>query len=132
MDGNRFDALSRHLTSPATRRVALRALAGGGLLASAAPLTLRRSFAQGFCTFELEAEISAGSNAGERFEGVLKLEIGDGGQIEASNFEAENESFPVVGQSIGRSLFLRIELGNERALTLIGMGERDRPLPRRP
>ena len=135
MDANRFDELSRALAARSNRREAVRR---GGVLAAVAGafgLGGARALAQDDeedeqetrrCEIAFRSVVVVGPNEEATFEGVLTLQIGEDGTIDAGTLETEGpRPYQVVGQAVGRAIDLRIEIDDDRALALSGVGERD-------
>ena len=134
MDANRFDELSRALAARSNRREAVRR---GGVLAAVAGafgLGGARALAQDDeeeretrrCEIAFRSVVVVGPNEEATFEGLLTLQIGEDGTIDRGTLETEGpRPYRVVGQAVGRALSLRIEIDDDRALALSGVGERD-------
>jgi len=134
MDANRFDELSRTLAARSNRREAVRR---GGVLAAVAGafgLGGARAIAQDDgdeqetkrCEIAFRAVVAVGPNEGATFEGLLTLRIGADGAIDDGELETEGpRPYQVVGQANGRALNLRIDITDDTALALTGVGERD-------
>jgi hypothetical protein len=148
MDGRQFDALSRTLANRTSRRGALRA--GGASAALAGFFGLGRGsvraqdndlggddFEQtetgiqpdGSCHLYFEANVRVGPSSENeetsKIAGLLTLRIGESGGIDDSSLELENGTiYPVIGQASGRSISIRISVGDQ-ILTAVGMSERN-------
>lgn len=140
MDDRQFDTISRSLASRTSRRQALRS--GGAGAAILGLFGIRSARAQdgdvdanaetgigddGICRLDFEAIVRIGPSAGEsetsRLAGLLSLEIGDGGGITDGSLETEEgESYTVAGQSSGKSIALRIQIGDD-VLVAVGAGD---------
>lgn len=134
MDANRFDELSRTLAARSNRREAVRR---GGVLAAVAGafgLGGARAIAQDDgderettrCQVAFRSIVTLGDNEGATFEGLLTLRIGADGAIDDGELETEGpRPYQVVGQATGRAVSLRIDITDDTALALTGVGERD-------
>lgn len=140
MDDRQFDTISRSLASRTSRRQALRS--GGAGAAILGLFGIRSAKAQdddlsadhetgmgddGICRLDFEAIVRVGPSSGEsdrsRLAGVLSFEIGDGGGITNGSLETEDgDSYTVVGQGSGKSIALRIHIG-EDVLVAVGAGD---------
>lgn len=131
MDGGQFDQISRKLASRSTRRDAVRS---GGIMAAVAGVFGVRSIAQAqedadrttSCDWGLTALIVDGPNKGDRYEGLLKVVIERDGAIDDATLEIENEEpYPVIGNTRGKAISLRVKLSSDEALAMTGVGDRD-------
>jgi hypothetical protein len=133
MDPNRFDALTRRTATASTRRDAIRAFAGGGLLA-AIGLKAAPAAAQGTCSMEWTGNVRLGPDAGAMIvpgaaqpgevKGTMSLTLGSDGAIEQGQLTLpDGTSMTVVGQATGRALNLRLTDGSGRVLVAVGTGE---------
>jgi len=136
MDPNQFDTLTRHYATSTTRRNAIRGLAGGGLLAalgfrSAAPA---RVAAASTCTLDWTGNVRLGPDTGVmlvtgasqpgELKGTLTLSLGDDGSIDQGQLSLlDGTTMVVVGQTVGRSLNLRLTNNNGAMLVAVGTGE---------
>jgi hypothetical protein len=134
MDGKRFDALSRSVAVPATRRSALGSMVASGLLA-AFGINLKQAPAaaqetqEATCVVDFAATVRQGPSAGQPagdVRGELSFGLsGKGNLANASLRLADGTSVPVVGQATGHSLQIRLQLAANQALVAIGVGERE-------
>jgi hypothetical protein len=134
MDGKRFDALSKSVAVPATRRGALGGMVASGLLA-AFGLNLKQAPAaaqetqEATCVIDFAATVRQGSSAGQPagdVRGELSFGLSGKGNLEKASLRlADGTSVPVVGQATGHSLQIRIQRAAEQALVAIGVGERE-------
>jgi len=133
MDAGRFDALSRSVASADARRYrGVRFLGAAGLLAALASAANRRPrpglarSEERTCALTLDAHVEVGPSAGLAVAGDLTLLISADGAIDEGTLQSDDgETYEVVGQTSGRRLRLRVDLGNRGTLVLIGMGQRD-------
>ncbi len=143
MDADRFDTLAKRLVTPTTRRATLGAAAAGGLLSAlglgravphAVPQTRaaqRRTCALAFvATVRLGPSVEQaltpnGTRPGE-LRGELRFSLSESGALEDSTLLLpDGTSLAVVGQAIGHSLQVRIDLGQRLALVAVGVGEQE-------
>ena len=135
MDADRFDALSKRVATPTTRRATLGALIASAFgLAGAAPVVRA---AQGqTCTMAFVAAIRLGPSQSQaltpdgnqpgQLQGELSFSLANDGNLEQAALKLSNgTTLPVVGQATGNSLQLRITLDGRQALVALGVGEDD-------
>ena len=139
MDADRFDTLAKRLVAPTNRRSALGAAVAGGFFSAlgigrAAPAT--RAAQGGTCVMAFAAQVlqgpsvqqtltPAGARPGE-VRGDLSFSLSATGNLENATLALPNgTNLPVVGQAIGYSLHLRIELAPRTALVAVGVGEQE-------
>ena len=136
MDNGQLDALTRRVAAAGgSRRGALAALAGGGLLAAFgrehAPAAAQNANAT--CTMTVAVTLRLGPSAGKLLgpgaskpgilQGDLSVEFGKDGAIDKGSLKlADGSTVKVVGQTTGRSLNLRLETGQNQAIVLVGVG----------
>jgi len=144
MEDRQFDAWSKTLARRGSRRQALKA--GGTGAALLGMLGLRgttSSLAQdddapgtatptatagdGACRMQFEADVRVGPSAASantnRLSGELVFTPGDNGGINGGTFTTgDGTSYPVTGQSSGRSISLRIQIG-DKTLVAVGVGD---------
>lgn len=135
MDAHRFDSLTRVVATPASRRRALGALFGGGMLGAlgrAAPPAL----AQGVCTLDFLGTVRIGptstqvltndsSQPGE-VRGSLSFGLDQAGALQSASLTlADGTSLPVVGQATGTALQFRVAAGSGLTIVGTGVGEQD-------
>lgn len=134
MDGNRFDTISRAIAARNTRRDALRQVGAGGFLAAiAGAFGIGRLHAAAqevdisdddVCTLPFTAEVATGPDQGDVYEGELSFRIGRGGTIDQGVLRTDDgDEYDVVGQTTGRAINLRIELDDDRVLSLTGSAQ---------
>src|SRR5581483_710885 len=134
MDGNRFDAIVRTVSSSSgvTRRRSLL-----GSLAAAAGIaggTSRRAAAAGSCAATITATIRSGpsasltlpgANPGE-LAGTITFSIAPTGAIDQGALTLrDGTALPIVGQATGRQLALRARVGLGQTLVLMGVADQD-------
>jgi hypothetical protein len=125
MDAKRFDALSRSLASPSSRRRALGFAGGGGLLLGLGR-GVRAAAAPSTCQLVLTATVESGSDKKRAFSGALTLQIGDDGAIDQGALATtDGFNFTVVGQATGRLVGLRVTDANGTVVTFTGVGAED-------
>ncbi len=133
MDPNRFDALTRRTATASTRRDAIRAFAGGGLLA-AIGLKAVPAAAQDTCTLDWTGNVRLGPDAGVmivpgaaqpgELKGTMSLSFGGDGAIDQGQLQLpDGTTMTVVGQATGRALNLRLTDATGRVLVAVGTGE---------
>ncbi len=144
MEDRQFDAWSKTLARRGSRRQALKAGGAGAALLGALGLrgariaeaqdddvpgesTQTATAAEGVCQLQFEADVrvgpSAASNNTNRLVGVLAFKLGDNGGITDGTLKlGDGTSYPVGGQASGRSIALRIHVGN-RTLVAVGVGD---------
>jgi hypothetical protein len=124
------------VAAPATRRAALGALAGGGLLGA---LGLKRApiLAQTpTCTLAFvatvrlgpstEPPLAGGAGRPGELRGELSFSLAETGRLEAGSLRlADGTRLPVVGQATGHALQVRIALGPRQAVVALGVGEQE-------
>lgn len=78
------------------------------------------------CQMAVEALTSAGPSNGQAYGGTLEITIGADGAIDTGSFTPDGGiSVPVVGESEGRTLSLRVMFADGQALVLSGTGENE-------
>jgi hypothetical protein len=139
VDANQFDAFSRSLASGVSRRTALLRVGASGLLAGLLGTFDRRDTgaapashqAGTTCILNLVANIRVGPHARALFSGVtpgelrgeLRVALGPDGAIDAGQLRlAGGSELGVVGQAVGRALYVRIRAGAGQTLVLVGAG----------
>jgi hypothetical protein len=143
MDDRQFDTISRSLASKTSRRQALRSGGAGAAILSLLGIRGARPAAaqdddigndsetglgdDGTCRLQFEANMRLGPSAApgqtSRIAGLLSFRIANDGAIDEGTLETdEGEQYPVVGQGSGRSVALRIQVG-EDVLVAVGAGE---------
>ncbi len=141
MDDHAFDQLSRAMARGLPRRQLLARLGAGGLgaaLFGAASLDRVRSAVPAAqaatCQLDLVANVRLGASAGATIGGAVPGELrgqlsfgfDDGGAISGGRLRlADGKELPVVGQALGRALHLRVQLGAQQPLILVGTAEQD-------
>lgn len=76
------------------------------------------------CQMAVQALTSAGPSSGQAYSGVLEITISAGGAIDSGSFTPDGGiSAPVVGETEGRALDLRLTFADGQALVLTGTGE---------
>ena len=137
MDADRFDSIARTLSAPSSRRAALGATLAGGLIGALGlgrPAPEVRAAQGGACVMQFAAQVRQGPSFGRAFvpnaeragelRGELSFSLEQSGRLQNGLLLTPGgESFPVVGQAMGHSLQLRIELGEQGALVAVGVGE---------
>lgn len=135
MDAHRFDSLTRIVAAPASRRRALGALFGGGVLGTLGQ-SARPAMAQGVCSLDFVGTVRVGptstqvltngsSQPGE-VRGVLSFGLDQAGGLESASLAlADGTSLPVVGQVTGRSLHFRVAAGAGLTIVGVGVGEQE-------
>ncbi len=132
MDANRLDELPRALSRRSGRRDVVRR--GSVLAAGTLGIGGARALAQDEdderevrrCQIAFRSVVAVGPSEGAAFQGILTLEVGEDGRIDGGSLETEGpRPYPVVGQVVGRTISLRVEIGEGRALALTGVGEHD-------
>src|SRR5215213_636246 len=143
MHPSQFDALSRKLADGVSRRQAVRRFGAAGLLAGLTTALGRDRMAQaipagqadapGDCLFDIVANVRLGPSAGAILEGnvpgelrgELTFAIGPDGAVDSGRLSIEGgPEFPVVGQVDGRALNLRVEVGRDQTVVLVGTAAR--------
>lgn len=140
MDGPAFDEFSRTMARGLSRRKLLARLGAGGFgaaLLGAASLDRARSAwpAAQTATFRLDlvANVRLGASAGTTIGGTVPGELrgqltfgfDDQGAISGGSLRlADGQELPVVGQTLGRALHLRVTNGDQ-LLVLVGTAEQD-------
>ena len=136
MDADRFDALSRRVAVPTTRRATLSALTASGLLTAlglgrAAPATRA---AQGqVCRMSFMATVRVGPSLNQtlapgatqpgQLQGELSFALSETGNLEQAALKLlDGTRLPVVGQATGHALQLRITIDQRAALVALGVG----------
>jgi hypothetical protein len=75
------------------------------------------------CSVSIYAEIVLGPGAGNALEGVLQLEIADGGAIDSGSLDVGGQSYALVGQANGRTIRLLVEVENGQLVAFTGTAE---------
>jgi len=144
MEDRQFDAWSKTLARRGTRRQALKTGGAGaallgmlGLRGASSALaqdddvpgeaTQTATAEDGACRMQFEADVRVGPSAvsanTNRLSGELVFTPGDNGGISGGTFTTgDGTSYPVTGQSSGRSISLRIQIG-DKTLVAIGVGD---------
>jgi len=141
VDDHAFDQLSRAMARGLPRRTLLTRLGAGGLgaaLFGAASLDRVRSAVPAAqaatCQLDLVASVRLGASAGVMIGGAVPGELrgqlsfgfDDGGAISGGRLRlADGKELPVVGQALGRALHLRVQMGKQQPLILVGTAEQD-------
>lgn len=127
MDGSRFDSWARSRAQKLSRRQAVGVAGATGLAAATARVLPASAQGNGpTCTMTIEALTSAGPSDGQYYTGVLEITLGQEGAIDKGSFTpAGGVAAPVVGESEGRALSLRVTFADGQALVLTGTGEND-------
>jgi hypothetical protein len=139
MDPSQFDALSRKVASGVSRRRAVTRFGAAGLLAglsgvlgrerTAAAVPVMQGATPISCQLDIVAAIRLGPSAGViiagnvpgELSGKLTVEIGADGAIDSGRFRVKGGAeLPVVGQAVGRSLNLRVDVGDDQTLIFVG------------
>lgn len=139
MNANHFDALTRKLVTPTTRRVTVGALAAGGFLSllgrgDNAPAV--RAIQTTPCTLAFTAMVRSGPSAGDtlaagatapgELRGELVFSLAQTGMLMDGSLRlADGSALPVVGQATGYALQARIVLDQNRALVVLGVGAQE-------
>ncbi len=143
MHPSQFDALSRKLADGVSRRQAVTRFGAVGLLAGLSSALGRERTAQaipavqadtlGVCLLEIVANIRLGPSAGAilqgnvpgELRGELTFAIGPDGAVDSGRLGVEGgPELPVVGQVDGRALNLRVEVGPDQTVVLLGAAAR--------
>jgi hypothetical protein len=143
MDDRQFDTISRSLASRSSRRQALRSGGAGAAILGLLGLRAARSAAaqdddignagetglgdDGTCRLQFEGTVRLGPSAApgqtSRITGLLSFRVGSDGAIDQGTLETDDGAqYPVVGQGSGRSVALRIQVGDD-VLVAVGAGE---------
>jgi hypothetical protein len=143
MDDRQFDTISRSLAKRTSRRQALRSGGAGAAVLGFLGFGAARSAvaqdddvggegqsgldASGICRLDFDAEVrmgpSAGSDQSAKITGQLAFRLDDKGGITQGVLQtADGENYQVVGQGSGRSLALRIHIGDD-VLVAVGAGD---------
>jgi hypothetical protein len=130
MDADRFDRFSRTIAERSSRRQALRRFGSGGVGAALLGLAgVRVAAAQDgtkTCQFQLVATVVVGPDKDSGLEGELTVEIGDDGAIDKGSVKTtDGDTYNVVGQTTGRTIDLRVDLGDGDIMALTGTAEQD-------
>src|SRR4051794_15868945 len=135
MDAERFDALSKRVATPTTRRATLGAMVASVLGLAGAPPVARAAPGQ-TCTMAFVAAVRIGPSVNKtltpgvtqpgQLQGKLSFSLDENGKLDKATLTLPNNtSLPVVGQATGNSLQMRINLDGHTALVAIGVGESD-------
>ena len=139
MDPDRFDSLAMRLVTPTSRRATLGGLAIGGLLSALGlgqGIPETRAAQPGTCELAFVATVRLGPNADRvltttgsgkgELRGELRFGLSESGKLEdATLLLPDGTTLPAVGQAMGHSLQVRIELGPRLALVAVGVGEQE-------
>lgn len=144
MDDSRFDALAKSVAHAPSRRTLLRALGGGGLLAglgvalghNPAPADVAAQGQGAACTVAFVGTVRVGPSAnqllaGGTTPGELRGQIGftldqKGAIAQGLMKFADGSSVPLVGQTTGRAINVRLDLGNaQQVFVAMGTAEQD-------
>lgn len=124
MDSKRFDNFTRRLS----RRQAIGAAGVTGLAAAmtrALPASAQTSGVV-TCQMVMQALTSAGPSSGQAYGGALQITLNAEGAVQQGSFTPDGGiAAPVVGQTNGRAVSLRITFADGQALVLNGTGEND-------
>lgn len=133
MDGKLVDRLARTLGQRRSRRGALRVVGAGGAVALGASAGVdaaraQSQDAQAICVLDFEATVRLGPGAEDRREtvivGELRIPLGRGGTFEGGVLTTDDgERYDVVGQAAGRSVGLRIRVGERDVIVGVGAGD---------
>ena len=114
MDSNRFDNWARSRAQKLSRRKAVGVASATGL--AAAMSRVLPASAQGYgptCQMTIEALTSAGPSSSVGYSGVLEITLGQDGAVDKGSFTPDGGvSVPVVGETEGRALSLRVIFAN--------------------
>src|SRR4051812_39669404 len=135
MDAERFDALSKRVATPTTRRATLGAMVASVLGLAGAPPVARAAPGQ-TCTMafiagvrlgpSINTMLATGATQPGQLQGKLSFTLDEDGKLEKASLTLPNNtSLPVVGQATGNSLQMRIKLDERTALVALGVGEAD-------
>jgi hypothetical protein len=139
MDPKQFDAFSRKLADGVSRRQAVTRFGVAGLLAGltsalgrermAGAASAAQADALSVCLLEIVATIRLGPSAGVIIEGnvpgelrgELSFPLAPDGAIDNGRLRLEGGAeFPVVGQTTGRALDLRVDIAPDQTIILVG------------
>ncbi len=137
MDADRFDALSRRVAAPSTRRATLGAMAASGLLGAlglARPAPAAQDTQGQLCTMAFVAAVRMGPSLDRalapdgtqpgQLQGTLRFALAKNGTLERAALTLPDDtSLPVVGQATGHALQLRIAVDERTAVVAMGVGE---------
>jgi hypothetical protein len=136
MDADRFDALSKRVATPTTRRATLGAMIASALgLAGVPPAPTSAQADQGqICSMAFMATVRMGPSTSQplvsgatqpgQLQGDLSFALAKSGNLENAGLKlADGTTLPVVGQATGHALQLRITLNGRVALVAMGVGE---------
>ena len=143
MHPSQFDAFSRKLADGVSRRQAVKRFGAAGLLAglssalgrdrTAQAIPVVQSDAQSTCLLDIVANVRLGPSAGAimagnvpgELRGELTIGISPNGAVDSGRLSIEGgPEFPVVGQVNGRALNLRVEVGPDQTIVLVGTAAR--------
>lgn len=132
MDGSQFDDISRKFAGRTSRREAVRT---GGIMAAVAGAFGVRSIAKAQddeddksenCTWAFKAMVIDGPNEDAEYNGIMRVEIKRDGSIDVGALDTDtDEVYQVVGNTRGKAVSLRVKIGQDLALALTGVGDRD-------
>lgn len=142
MDNRQLDTISRSLASRTSRRQALRSGGAGAAILGLLGIGASRPVAaqdddvgntgqtglsdDGLCRLQFEADVRLGpssqSDGAARIAGVLSFGISGDGDISGTLETDAGERYSVIGQESGRSIALRIHIGDD-VLVAVGAGE---------
>ncbi len=132
MDGSQFDNISRKFAGRSTRREAVRT---GGIMAAVVGAFGVRSVAQAQdddenesenCTWAFKAMVIDGPNEDAEYDGIMRVSIERDGAIDVGALDTDAEDpYEVVGNARGKAISLRVKIGQDLALALTGVGDRD-------
>src|SRR5215203_4777263 len=121
MEDRQFDAWSKTLARRGSRRQALKT--GGAGAALLGMLGLRGANSALAQDDDVPVGPSAASANTNRLSGELVFTPGNNGGINGGTFTTgDGTSYPVSGQSSGRSISLRIQIG-DKTLVAVGVGD---------
>jgi hypothetical protein len=141
MSTSSFDALAKSVASAPSRRQLLKTLGGGGVLAglgiafgrASAPIAVTAQ--EEPCTISFVGTIRLGPSAGQmlfgsatpgELQGDLAFTPDQDGAIEHGQLQLQDGTMvPVVGQRHGRTINVRLDLGNQQVLVAVGTAEQD-------
>src|SRR5690242_16727287 len=135
MDPKRFDALSKRVATPTTRRATLATMVASVLGLASAPPVVRAAPGQ-TCTMAVVAAVrlgpsltkplASGATQPGQLQGKLSFTLTNSGKLDNATLTLPNNtSLPVIGQATGTSLQMRITLDGRTALVAMGVGESD-------
>lgn len=140
MDPQRFDALSRTVAGAVSRRQAMARIGLAGVAAGLAgaisrgPARALPAAQAETCRLEIVANVRLGPSAGALLQGNVPGELRGAlsfapdaeGAIDQGRLRLEDGSeLPAVGQITGRAINLRVRIGSNQTLILVGTAEQD-------